>query len=159
MNREWDAMGIWECTVLHRLYSYCNSDSLFPFKDCESTKQGGFLTMTWGFHAQGQLLVWNITCAHPCRVLVLISNFLFYKRSSEEFNVHNCLRWQGEERGSIVFEASSLPSADPIEISLTFSPCVDIVNVRSVMATHYMCPLHLQIHGPFITILHVTGWD
>lgn len=110
--------------------------------------------MTWGFHAQGQLLAWHVTCVHPCRVLVLISNFLFYKRSSEESNVHNCLRWQGEERGSIVFEASS---ADPIEISLTFSPYMDIVNVRSVMATHCMCPLHLEIHGPFITILHVSG--
>lgn len=151
-------MDIWECTVPHRLYNYNNSDSLFSCKDCESTKQGGFLTMTWGFHLKVSCWPGMWHGLIPMEFLCWHKIFWFYKGSLEESSVRTCLRWQGEERGSIAFKASSLPSADPIEISLTVNPYADIVNVRLVMAAHHTCPLHLQIHGPFITILHASGW-
>lgn len=112
----------------------------------------------WGFHGQDQSLIWNVTYARPHGVPVLISNFLIpYVKLRGTQPTHICLRWQEKERASEVFKWFS--SANPLEISLTFNPYANIVNVRSVRAAYHTCPLQFLIRGPFIDILHIPEWS
>lgn len=88
---------------------------------------------------------------------MLISNFLIlYGKLRGTQPTHICLRWQEKQRESEVFKCFS--SANPLEMSLTFNPYANIVNVRSVTAAYHICHLQFLIQGPFINILHIPGW-